>query len=108
MEDRVTGVIDLNAMATDHVGLDVTRLFRRWFGADVDRVRDAISLFCERRSLDGGERRLVAAYDASTVLLSPVTWLRRRFTNAGSASVSREVVQRFAELTSVAERFEPL
>ena len=107
-EEQVTGVIDLNAMATDHVGLDVTRLFRSWFGADVERIRAAINLFCACRSLDVSERRLLTAYDASTVLLSPVTWLRRRFTNVSSAGVAQEVVQRFAELTTLAERFEPL
>ncbi|MFO1003308.1 MAG: phosphotransferase [Planctomycetaceae bacterium] len=107
-EDRVTGIIDLNAMATDHVGLDATRLFRSWYGADVDRIREAINLFCVRRSLDATERRLLAVYDASTVLLSPVTWLRRRFTNANSASIAQEGVQRVAELTTLAERFEPL
>jgi hypothetical protein len=107
-EERVTGIIDLNAMATDHVGLDVTRLFRSWYGADVDRVREAINLFSVRQSLDASERRLLTAYDASTVLLSPVTWLRRRFSNVTSVSVAQEVVQRLAELTFVAERFEPL
>ncbi len=107
-DDRVTGIIDLNAMATDHTGLDVTRLFRSWYGADVDRIREAIRLFCVGRSLDVSERRLLTAYDAATVLLSPVTWLRRRFTNASSTPIAREVVQRFAELTSLAERFEPL
>lgn len=107
-EERVTGIIDLNAMATDHVGLDATRLFRSWFGADVERIREAINLFCACRSLDVSERRLLTAYDASTVLLSPVTWLRRRFTNVSSAGVAQEVVQRLAELTSLAERFEPL
>lgn len=107
-EERVTGIIDLNAMSTDHVGLDVTRLFRSWFGADVDRVREAINLFCVRQALDVSERRLLTAFDASTVLLSPVTWLRRRLTNVTSTSVAEEVAQRFAELTIVAERFEPL
>ncbi len=107
-EERVTGIIDLNAMATDHMGLDVTRLFRSWYGADVERIREAINLFSVRQSLDVSNRRLLAAYDASTVLLSPVTWLRRRFSNVNSASVTQEVHQRLAELTFVAERFEPL
>lgn len=107
-EERVTGIIDLNAMATDHVGLDVTRLFRSWYGADVIRVREAMNLFSARQSLDVSEWRLMTAYDASTVLLSPVTWLRRRFSNVTSVSVAQEVTQRLAELTFVAERFEPL
>jgi hypothetical protein len=107
-EERVTGIIDLNAMATDHVGLDATRLFRSWFGADVDRVRETINLFCARQAFDVSERRLLTAFDASTVLLSPVTWFRRRLANVTSASIAEKVAQRFAELTIVAERFEPL
>lgn len=107
-DERVTGIIDLNAMATDHVGLDVTRLFRSWFGADVDRIRDAAGQFAVHRSLDASERRLFTVLDASTVLLSPVTWLRRRFTGVASDHVAQDVVQRLQELTSLAERFEPL
>ena len=107
-EDRVTGIIDLNAMATDHVGLDVTRLFRSWFGADIDRLRGALNQFRSQRSLNANEWRLLQAYDASTALLSPVTWLRRRFFNAEADCTNRDVLQRLAELTMLAERFEPL
>lgn len=106
--DRVTGIIDLNAMAPDHVGLDVTRLFRSWFGADIDRIREALTLFRSQRLLDASEWQLLQAYDASTALLSPVTWLRRRFIDAAADCTSREVLLRLAELTSVAEHFEPL
>ena len=106
--ERVTGIIDLNAMATDHVGLDVTRLFRSWFGADIDQIRAALTSFRSQRLLDASEWRLLQAYDASTALLSPVTWLHRRFINSASDCTSREVLLRLAELTSVAERFEPL
>jgi hypothetical protein len=106
--DRLTGIIDLNAMATDHVGLDVTRLFRSWFGADIDRIREALTSFRSQRLLDANEWRLLQAYDASTALLSPVTWLRRRFIDAAADCASPEVLLRLAELTSVAERFEPL
>ena len=107
-EERVTGIIDLNAIATDHVGLDVTRLFRSWFGADIDRIRETLTQFRSQRSLDANEWRLLQAYDASTALLSPVTWLRRRFVDAAADCTRREVLQRLEELTSLAERFEPL
>ncbi len=106
--ERVTGIIDLNAMATDHVGLDVTRLFRSWFGADIDRIREALTSFRSQRLLDASEWRLLQAYDAATALLSPVTWLRRRFINAAADCTSRDVLLRLAELTSLAERFEPV
>lgn len=106
--EHVTGIIDLNAMATDHVGLDVTRLFRSWFGADVDEIRDAMNQFRSQRSLDDSEWRLLQVLDASTTLLSPVTWLRRRFIHAAAECTRGDVLQRLAELTSLAECFEPL
>lgn len=107
-EERVTGIIDLNAMATDHVGLDVTRLFRSWFGADVERICEAVTLFCTQRSLDHNERQLLQAFDAATVLLSPVTWLRRRFVESSEGCLRRDVLDRLEQLTTLAERFEPL
>ena len=107
-QERVSGIIDLNAMATDHVGLDATRLFRSWFGADVERIRDAMTLFNVQRSLDQHERQLLQAFDAATVLLSPVTWLRRRFVAASESCLRSDVLDRLAQLTTLAEKFEPL
>ena len=107
-EERVTGIIDLNAMATDHVGLDITRLLRSWFGADVERIREAMSLFCTQRSLDRNECQLLTAFDAATVLLSPVTWLRRRFLEVSESCLRPDVLDRLTQLTTLAETFEPL
>lgn len=107
-EEQVTGIIDLNAMATDHVGLDVTRLFRSWFGADVKRIREAINHFIEQRSLDENTRCLLRALDASTVLLSPVRWLRDHLGTETSHDKCPSVMARIQELTQIAEQFEPL
>ncbi len=107
-DERITGIIDLNAMATDHVGLDVTRLFRSWFGADTERIREAMALFCTQRSLDPTESQLLQAFDATTVLLSPVTWLRRRFIETSESCLRSDVLERMAQLTTLAEKFEPL
>ena len=107
-EERVTGIIDLNAMATDHVGLDITRLLRSWFGADVERIREAMSLFCTQRSLDRDECQLLTTLDAATVLLSPVTWLRRRFLEVSESCLRPDVLDRLTQLTTLAETFEPL
>ena len=107
-EERVTGIIDLNAMATDHVGLDVTRLCRSWFGADVVRIREVISQFNAQRLLNEKERSLVQALDASTVLLSPVRWLRELTDGHASQRQASSILARFRELTEIAEKFEPL
>jgi hypothetical protein len=107
-EEHVTGIIDLNAMATDHVGLDVTRLCRSWFGADVVRIREVISQFIAQRFQNEKDRSLVQALDASTVLLSPIRWLRELTDGHASQRQASSILARFRELTGIAEQFEPL
>jgi hypothetical protein len=106
--DRVTGLIDLSAAASDHVCLDLSRLLRSWFRCDVQRIRSAAEQFSALRPLNRMEWALFEALDAATVLLSPVTWLRRRF-EAGDQSPCREdVLVRMTELAEIAELFRPL
>ena len=104
----VTGLIDFSAAATDHVCLDLSRLFRSWFAGDVQRIREAASLFSVLRPLDQSEWDLLEAFDAATVLLSPVTWLRRRIETDDRTSCRPEILIRLSELTQIAERFRPL
>ena len=100
---RVTGLIDLSASATDHVAVDIARLTRSYFGADVCKIRDAVEAFQALRPFDVNERRLLSVLDAATVLLSPVTWLRRRLESGSVASCSDDVIARLTELVEVAE-----
>ncbi len=105
---EVTGLIDLSAAASDHVTVDLARLFRSWFGADVSCVRNAVAEYQSLRFLSEPEQRLLQAFDASTVLLSPVTWLRRRMESVDSTNSSGDVIARLTELTDVAGNFRPL
>lgn len=102
---QVTGIIDLSASASDHVTVDVTRLIRSWFGSDSSRVRDAVEGFQSLRTLNASEIRLMQVLDATTVLLSPVTWLRRRMDSGSTAACADDVIARLAELADVAETF---
>ena len=104
----VTGLIDLTAAASDHVALDVTRLLRSWYGADNAKIHLAVDKFQRLRIFNTNERRLLQAFDAATVLLSPVTWLRRRVDSGQTAACSEDVIARLTELTDVAEKFRPL
>ena len=106
--NEVTGLIDFNAAATDHVCLDLSRLFRSWFGSDVQKIRDAARQFSLLRPFSHIERTLLEVFDASTVLLSPVTWLRRRFESDDRTPCRPEILLRLSELTQVAEQFQPL
>ena len=107
-DHEVTGLIDLSAAASDHVTVDVTRLIRSWYGTDVAKIRKAVGEYQSLRVLNASEQRLLQVLDASTVLLSPVTWLRRRMQSCDSGNFSNEVIARLVELTNVAETFNPL
>ncbi len=105
---EVTGLIDLSAAASDHVTVDLTRLFRSWFGSDISRIQDAVKEYRSLRILNGPEQRLLQALDASTVLLSPVTWLRRRMESCDKGNSASDVIARLTELTDVVRSFRPL
>ena len=107
-DNEVTGLIDLSAAASDHVTVDVTRLVRSWYGTDVAKIQKSMEEYQSLRILNASELRLLQVLDASTVLLSPVTWLRRRMESCDTANVSNEVIARLVELTIVAETFNPL
>jgi hypothetical protein len=107
-DDEVSGLIDLSSMSTDHVCFDISRLFRSWFGASRDRLHEAVGEFAKVGPLDSAERQLLQGVDAATVLLSPVTWLRRRLTEGNSLPADITIITRLNELTIVAEQFEPL
>ena len=100
---QVTGLIDLSAAASDHVTVDVTRLIRSWFGSSATLVRNAQMQYQSLRVLDASEQRLLQALDASSVLLSPVTWLQRRMESDASGNCPDEVIARLTELAEVAD-----
>ena len=105
---EVTGLIDLSAAASDHVTVDLARLLRSWFGSDILCVQNAVKEYRSLRMLSGPEQQLFQALDASTVLLSPVTWLRRRMESCDTTNSSSDVIARLTELTDVVIRFRPL
>lgn len=106
--DSVTGLIDLSSMSADHVCFDIARLFRSWFGYDTQRVRDSLESFAALRPLSEEERSLFVALDAATVLLSPMTWIRRRLDNQNRSQVLPSICARLEELVRTADGFEPL
>lgn len=95
--NAVTGVIDWNAAAADHVAFDYARLLCSWYG------RKALNQATVAGLLPGHwnerERWLWRLCCESVLLLSPVTWLRR-LCSPGSCSSSGVVLT-----TAVLERF---
>ena len=107
-DQDVTGLIDLTASGTDHVTVDLSRLIRSWFGGNIQQVRAAAETYRTLRKLDARELKLWQTLDASSVLLSPVTWLRRRFESSDPSDYPDDVISRLRELTEMAANFRPL
>lgn len=107
-DQEVTGLIDLTATGTDHISVDLSRLIRSWFGADNHRLSAATETYRTLRKLDPRELKLWQSLDASSVLLSPVTWLRRRMESRDPSHYPDDVIARLRELTEIAANFRPL
>jgi len=77
--DELTGIVDFGAMATDSVACDLSRLLGSLFGDDMSGWQRAISLYEITRPMTADEHRLLRPLDRSSVLLSGMTWLKRRY-----------------------------
>jgi Phosphotransferase enzyme family len=108
MEQRVSGFVDLTAAGTDHVAMDLARLLRSWFGSDAARIDTALSLSRTLQLLQPGEIQLYRVLDAANVLLSPMTWVRRRYETPEPAVWSAAMTARLLSLADVAESLAPV
>ena len=107
--DHVSGLIDLHASGTDNITTDLARLMRSWFGNDDERVSTLIGMFQALRTLSPAELTLLSILDECNVLLSPVTWMKRRYlSDAISDSPPENVMQRFSALVDLAVSFRRL
>lgn len=77
--DEVSGIIDPSACRTENVATDLARLIGSFAGDDRKLWDTAIDAYCSRRPLTLIEYQLVRTLDRSAVVLSPLTWLRRRY-----------------------------
>jgi len=75
---ELTGLIDFGAVRTDTVACDLSRLLGSLFGNDSDGWRRALAAYESVRPLQDNEAALLQPLDHSGVLLSGMTWLKRR------------------------------
>lgn len=77
--DELTGLVDFGAVRTDTVACDLSRLLGSLFGNDADGWRRALLSYEAVRPLSESESALLRPLDRSGVLLSGMTWLKRRY-----------------------------
>ena len=77
--DELSGIVDFGAMATDSVCCDLSRLLGSLFGDDSASWQRGIGYYEVVRTLTESEHRLLRPLDRSSVLLSGMTWLKRRY-----------------------------
>lgn len=77
--DKLTGIVDFGAMATESVSCDLSRLLGSLFGDDFAAWQQGISDYESVRPMTEAEHRLIRPLDQSSVLLSGMTWLKRRY-----------------------------
>ena len=109
LDDQVSGLIDLHASGTDHVTTDLARLIRSWLGSDHERILELIGVFETFRTLSSTELSLLSVLDECNVVLSPVTWMKRRYLPDVDAEAPPDnVMHRFSALVDLALRFRRL
>jgi Ser/Thr protein kinase RdoA (MazF antagonist) len=78
-DDKLTGIVDFGAMSTESVSCDLSRLLGSLFGDDFSAWQRGISSYESVRPMTEAEHRLIRPLDQSSVLLSGMTWLKRRY-----------------------------
>ncbi|MGZ0171881.1 MAG: phosphotransferase enzyme family protein [Planctomycetales bacterium] len=78
-DDKLTGVVDFGAMATESVSCDLSRLLGSLFGDDFAAWQRGLRNYEAVRPMTEAEHRLLRPLDRSSVLLSGMTWLKRRY-----------------------------
>lgn len=72
---RVSGIVDFDAMQVDSVAVDLARLIGSLVGDDVDARRVAVAAYRQVRSLNDDEIALIDAFDHANALMSGLQWL---------------------------------
>jgi Ser/Thr protein kinase RdoA (MazF antagonist) len=73
--DRVVGLVDFGSSRVDNVSADLARLLGSMAGDDRQWWQIGLAAYQAIRPLEEAERRLVKAFDRSTVLMSGLNWI---------------------------------
>lgn len=98
--NTVTGLIDYGAARTDTVTADISRLLGSLIGANAEQRHIALAAYEAVRPLSLAEHRLIPLLDLSNVLLSGLTWLRRRYLEKSPMTSESRVLERLKRITA--------
>jgi Ser/Thr protein kinase RdoA (MazF antagonist) len=73
--DTVVGLVDFGSSRVDNVSTDLARLLGSLAGDDRQWWQIGLEAYRTSRPLEEAERRLVRAFDRSTVLMSGLNWI---------------------------------
>ena len=96
--DSLTGLIDSGAVRTDTVACDLSRLLTSLFSGSGTRWAEALDAYEAVRPLSLSERSLLWPLSKSGILLSGMTWLKRRYLQRSLPDVTPAVAARLAGL----------
>lgn len=96
--DQVSGIVDFGSLRVDTVALDISRLLGSLVGDDREQWSIGLAAYEQVRPLSEEDRSLVAAGDASTVLLSGMNWLRWLYVDRRQFGDSARVHARLTEI----------
>lgn len=109
---EVSGIIDFGALGIDTVATDVARLLGSLVGEAPEAGRVpagwpmGLAAYMATRPLSRNERRLVATYDRSGVLIGAANWLRWLAVERRSFPPAADVAQRVCRLADRLGRLE--
>ncbi|MCC7420579.1 MAG: phosphotransferase [Planctomycetaceae bacterium] len=92
--DDVTGLIDPSAARSESVAADLARLLGSLVGDDADAWLAGFNAYRQAAEFSDREWELCRALDRSGVLLSPMTWLNRRYFAGRNLEAEPEVIER--------------
>jgi Ser/Thr protein kinase RdoA (MazF antagonist) len=102
--DEVTAIIDYGAMNIDTPATDVARLLGSLVGDDEAGWHAGMKAYCANRALSADEERAAYALDASSTILAGCNWLRWTYTDGRQFDDRAQIIKRFEQIVTRAER----
>lgn len=96
----VSGLIDYGAARTDSVVVDLARLLTSLIGHQATAHNDALNAYESIRRLSDLEHRMLPALSQANVLLSGLTWLRRRYLDRIPIADEARVLERLSRIVA--------